>query len=51
MLPSIKHLDNRSPQVMGMSGANFGSGKVGSNNGSSSGGSVFSGVGQKSGNQ
>ena len=34
---------------MGMSGnhTNFGSGKVGSNNGSSSGGSVFSGVGNK----
>ena len=52
MLPSINRLDNRSPQEMGgLSGANFGSGKVGSNNGSSSGGSVFSGVGIKSGNK
>ena len=43
-----------SPQVMGIAGTTFGSGKVhgqqsGSNNGSSSGGSVFSGVGHKSG--
>lgn len=44
MLPSINHLDNRSPQL-----TTFGSGKVGSNNGSSSGGSVFSGVGHNSG--
>lgn len=53
MLPHIG-LDNRSPQLAsqlgGMSGSAFGSGKVGSNNGSSSGGSVFSGVGHKSGN-
>ena len=34
---------------MAISGQAFGSGKIGSNNGSSSGGSVFSGVGHKSG--
>lgn len=51
ILPSIKTIDNRSPQVLAVnSGATFGSGKIGSNNGSSSGGSVFSGVGNKSGN-
>jgi len=37
--------------MAGLNGATFGSGKVGSNNGSSSGGSVFSGVGIKSGNK
>jgi hypothetical protein len=51
MLPSINSIDNRSPQVVGMSHATVGSGKLGSNNGSSSGGSVFSGVGMKSGNK
>jgi len=48
MLPSI---NSQSPQIVGMSHATVGSGKLGSNNGSSSGGSVFSGVGIKSGNK
>ena len=48
MLPNINRLDNRSPQeIGGITGATIGSGKIGSNNGSSSGGSVFSGVGIK----
>ena len=49
VLPSITSMNNMSPNVMQVTngsngGAHFGSGKVGSNNGSSSGGSVFSGV-------
>ena len=35
--------------MAGISGITIGSGKVGSNNGSSSGGSVFSGIGIQSG--